>query len=1382
MSRQRTLFKRLLLRSSVTAALFGCAWTLAPSHMFSPDASLVARVSAQDGWDVSNDSGRRQEILRRYKQLVESNPVEGLAYKKMIEYAGGASGVAALIAEYEKKVEKDPDTLKYWLILGHLRKTATDYEDAIKAYDKALELDDKSAPGYLGRGQARMMLQLNVEATSDFEQALALESGKEGKQEILRKLADLSFAQRDWDKAQEYYDRLIELDPRSEYLRMEYAQVLVKYKRYEKALEQYEALLKLSGRDVKARATALRDMGELYELMGDYDKALETYKKAQSYVTVSNWLYREVEQRIIGVYRRMDKLLEYAEEREKNWSRPSYDQAMLLANLFDEIGREEKAFDYYKLAIKKSGRSVDPRFKVIQILQRRGDVVGVIKAYEELIRVAPSEARYQFDLAKIHYRNGDQERALKLLKNIERKFGRQSEVMVKLADMYMRFGNNDKALAVYKGLVKRSPRNEMYILGLGEYYYQSGDTTQAIKIWETLLKSDLPKAQAHAQFGLVLVDHGMIERGIEQYEEAAKLMPEDQDVQRGLAMAYEMGRYWERAIDVWTELMRGEPDSPVVGEARSRIVALYKRQNKLRSKITEFKEKFESTPPDVEAGYFLAEAYGKIGEHDRAEIVWQKIIDLDGKLDKDDIGALQALEKAYTFRGETQKAIGVLQKLAEVRPARAREYYQRIAELSLKNYNDDQAVEYAQLALQKNPDDAMAHAKLGDVYAKMQRVDDAIKSYRDSLDLDPRNFEVYFKLSQLLMEKGEVEEAYKLYLYVAKKATDEVQVAQSARRLIALAQNDDELLLLEQELAPEVFNSSGLSSAYRRVLIEIYGRLAGVAVARRNAGATLTQEELDRLRIVGNRAFPVLMDALQSEELGQRQQAIRMLAEFDLKNASGALARLATDDKEPLRLNALGAVAMLGSSDAASIIDDLVDNENIAVRQAATWGLGALDSDTSIKTLERLVEQESVDFNQKALAALSLGRIGGKQAEKVLLRALEDVQEQGYSDDYGLAVVLGLGLSGSAQSVTPLEKVLSHPNPNMATAAAWALGQIDDGSAAAALLDAYWSGDKKLRERARDGLNWFADAGQLESIRPGYTRMLAESRVINEREKDPARQFESALIFDMLEQGYAYAPMSRPDRFFVSYEDVLSKIVSEKSAGKEEERKALWNDLMREDVALGLGIVSGEGVDQSRKRLIQAIRPQLLASLAPEREGWEERRAALVMLGMLANKEDLATIREHYRDERAIVRREAIRALGFGFVQSAPDEITNVLLQALVKDDSPDVRAQAASVLSLASLSVQSRADVERALIAGLDDRALVVQVQSARALGDLGLQGATDALVANIGGLEGDDALYARLYALAKLDTPAAREVLDRYRESGDLRVRQAIAAGSGK
>ena len=116
---------------------------------------------------------------------------------------------------------------------------------------------------------------------------------------------------------------------------MEYAQVLVKYRRYDKALEQYEELVKIAGRDVKARATTLRDMGDLYEKMGEDDKALATYRKAQGYVKSSNWLYRELEQRIIGVYRRTDRLQEYAEDKAKKWRSPSYDQAMILAALFD---------------------------------------------------------------------------------------------------------------------------------------------------------------------------------------------------------------------------------------------------------------------------------------------------------------------------------------------------------------------------------------------------------------------------------------------------------------------------------------------------------------------------------------------------------------------------------------------------------------------------------------------------------------------------------------------------------------------------------------------------------------------------------------------------------------------------------------------------------------------------------------------------------------------------------------------------------------------------------------------------------------------------------------------------------------------------------------
>ena len=691
--------------------------------------------SDQEGWSVQGGSARQREIMRRYKSLLERNPTEGLAFKKLVEMSGGGAGLDRLIEEYQDKTKAQPERLNYWLILGHLLRQREDYEAAAAAYEEAVALDKDSALAHLGRGKARLMLQQNEEATADFERALELESERSRKQEILRKLADLAFAQRKWEQAQSYYGRLIELDPRNEFLRLEYAEVLVKHKRYAEALAQYEELLELAGRDTKARATTLRDMGDLYEQMGEDKEAIATYEKAMRYVRPGNWLYRELQQRVIGVYRRADRLEEYLEQKEKQWRRPNYDQAMLLAGIYDELGREEQAYDKYERASRLRRRAVDPRLKMIQILQRRADIDGVIDAYESLIRVAPRQARFQFDLARVHARNGDRDAAERLLGRIRRRFRRDTDVLVTLADTYMRLGMKDEALGVYKQLVRAEPRNESFITSLGEYYYQAGESAKAAETWERLLRSELPRPRAHAQLGLLFVEHNMIEEGIRHYERARELAPDDRDIQRGLALAYELGRRWDKAVATWRALMDDEgAPAPVVEEARGRIITLYKRQNRLRSKMREFTERFRADPPDLEAGFFLAEAYVKLGEPGRAERIWRTIIDADGVVDAQDIPALVALEQIHVQRAEHAEAIEVLRKLAELRPARAREYYHRIAELSLKTYEDDQAVRYARLALKQNPNDANAHARLAEVYAEMQRVDDAIEEYRVALD------------------------------------------------------------------------------------------------------------------------------------------------------------------------------------------------------------------------------------------------------------------------------------------------------------------------------------------------------------------------------------------------------------------------------------------------------------------------------------------------------------------------------------------------------------------------------------------------------------------------------------------------------------------------
>ena len=1330
------------------------AATIAVGGIVSPASDLLA----QD-WSVEGGDDRRQEIVRRYKVLLERNPTEGLAFKKLLEFAGGPVGLERLIAEYRKKSEAAPENTTYLVILGHLLKANDSFDEALVSYTQALDVEikgDPPIPALLGRGEVLTLLGKQKEATADFERALEIEKDRDGRQQILRKLADLAFAQRDWERAQDYYGRLIELDPRNEFLRLEYAQVLVKHKRYDIALEQYDALIDIAGRDVKTRATTMRDKGDLLEMMGKQEEALSLYKKAQGYVRSSNWLYRELEQRIIGVHRNRDTLDHYIEQKAKAWGRPSYDQAMILGGLYDEIGQEEKSYEMYLLATKKNRRAIEPRQRVISILQRRGDSKAVIAAYEDLVRVSPSQPRFRIELAKLHFRNGDTKSAERILSQARSRFSRDPEALVQLADIYMRFGMSKDALEVYKRLVRAQPGNDAFIVSLGEYYYQDGETERAVETWKKLLDSSLSSPDAHAQLGLVFVEHNMVERGISHYEKAVALDAENLEIRRGLAMAYEIGRYWERAVETWRDLLDA-PSAPdaAVAEARSRIIGIYKRQNRLRTKLREFKDRFDAAPSDRDAGLFLAEAYLNLDDPESAERVWRKMIEADGVVDAEDVEALQRLERVYSERGAHDEAIAVLQKLAELRPAVARDYYQRIADLSLKSFDDDQAVRYAKMALEANPDDANAHAQLGEVWAKMQQTDKAIESYRAALDLDPRAFDVYFALAELLLEKGETERAEALYRKVASGATDESMIGRAARGALGLARDDVSIELLEREIAPLVF-SSPPRPIYREIMLEIYSRLAAPLISASAFGAAVEKEKERALTSFSDRAFPLLLDAAQSQDIGQRQRAITMLAELRAAPASLSLANMVNDSSDPLRLEALGALARIGDSRAATPLVRALDDESVEVRDAAAWALGAVGDAQAARRLRQIVEQGQ-SSRQRGLAALSLGRLRDKESAPLLLARLQKLSAQNYTDSVATPLVVALGLIGHAPSVEELAKVMRTSTGRAGDAAAWALGQIETDDALRALLEAYWSEDERSRIRGRRGLLGRAES---DSDRPIVGRLDTEVKFLDSRRQT----FDVPALQDQLDASLRFVPNSDVSTLV----NTSSSIVAEVAAARlgSEASALVLSDLLQ-GPSLGLG---GENIDDTKTEaaylsLLRKVAPALRRSAMDE--GAPGADEALVLLGRLGERGDTGEIIGAARSTSASRRERAASALAYHLA----DTKALSAVVSLLSDESPHVRVAAARALSHAPESISS--PPIDALIARLDDPYPSVQAVAATALGALGGARATSSIATR---LESASPIVraSMLRALAQIGTPEAKNAIKPWRERPDWRIPQ--------
>ncbi len=137
-------------------------------------------------------------------------------------------------------------------------------------------------------------------------------------------------------------------------------------------------------------------------------------------------------------------------------------------------------------------------------------------------------------------------------------------------------------------------------------------------------------------------------------------------------------------------------------------------------------------------------------------------------LEPGDVETLLALERVRSSRGNVAGAIEVLERLVRADPRRASQYLARMAEHALALYRDEDAVRYAAQAVERTPDDADAHRRLGDLYRARQDADHAIASYRRALELNDRLFSTYFDLAEIYVARNELVDADRAFRQVIR--------------------------------------------------------------------------------------------------------------------------------------------------------------------------------------------------------------------------------------------------------------------------------------------------------------------------------------------------------------------------------------------------------------------------------------------------------------------------------------------------------------------------------------------------------------------------------------------------------------------------------------
>lgn len=1043
-------------------------------------------------------------LIERYTQALLGNPSSPFPLQKLTElYRGRDGNLDALIADFEKRAASASGEERYQveLALAGVYLTARKRDQATRLLDELAKLRPSAATPYLMRATLAEREGDPATARRYYESAVPLLRDATERERVTRQLMLLALDANDLVAATARHVELVRSAGGSIFVRRELGVELMNRGNFAAAEAQFRELVKATSGDNRALAPALRDLGESLARQKKLEEAHDVLDRARVAAGAQSGLRNEILAILTDVYREQGRLEALVEILERESGRDAA-RLMTLAQLLEELGKVDLAILRYREALALGPRNIEARTRLVHLLQSAGLLEDAVREYEALIKAAPDSVEHVFELAETRLQRGEPEKALQLLLELERRSAKKPDVLASIADFYDRAGEQARALKVFEKLTALPEGDPRHLIDLGDRYFQAGDRERAIATWRRVLAVSRSRAEGLQTFGEVLFEHDMTDEALTQLREAVQAAPKGREERFKKALAGALERAgtnspnnrarFREALSIWQEIhSNAGADDLLKRECRNHLVNVWGLLRELDAQVRPLTSRLERDPPDLEAGRLLGEVLRRLGKISEAESVLRKVVSLA----PGDVASMLALERALVQQRNLGGAIDILTKIIEADPQAAREHYQRMAQYAAELYRDEDAIDYASRALELSPGDAEGHYRLAALLRRKQQHERAAVELRKAILKNSKMFAAYFELAELVVARGDVEEADRLYRTVIRTARDEEFVIRAARLSMQLHLGKGTLEVLERDLLPLALGNPQ-RPAYRRMLVELYGNLTAplVRTVRSGSGTDLAAAR-ERLAVIGSRAVKPLLDSLLDDRAAQQRIAIDVLSHVENKSASPALFTFATSnaaaDLRARAMIACGTLAdpqMLPRYEAllapAEGDDFLAPSEPVAL--AATWGVtrmaaslaGGKDSSAIARVdalLLKLVESTSVEI--RAMAALGLG-FGGRAAHAPTLARLARSPEAGTT--VRAAAVAALGELGSSSERATILALADAAEPELQRAAFGALSRIefarsDRSSSSAATLApdvaaviarGFWSASAEVRAAA----------------------------------------------------------------------------------------------------------------------------------------------------------------------------------------------------------------------------------------------------------------------------------------------------------------------------
>jgi len=209
---------------------------------------------------------------------------------------------------------------------------------------------------------------------------------------------------------------------------------------------------------------------------------------------------------------------------------------------------------------------------------------------------------------------------------------------------------------------------------------------------------------------------------------ASRIPPDDAGAHNNLAIVYYNKGLYDEAIDVLEKALKIDPNFVL---ARNNLDIVLKKTGRLEEKVELLARSIQSEPYDENKILELAETYRKLTRYSQSIIFYRKVIDSNPR----SFEAHYGLGTTLKLLGKYDDALEEMKKALEIKTSS--EVYRVFGEIYFNKGVIDLAIKSFEESIRLEPTSAEGHFLLGFALGEKGKTDESLESVRKAIELNP---------------------------------------------------------------------------------------------------------------------------------------------------------------------------------------------------------------------------------------------------------------------------------------------------------------------------------------------------------------------------------------------------------------------------------------------------------------------------------------------------------------------------------------------------------------------------------------------------------------------------------------------------------------------